>query len=50
MKNKTLALVLAAGKGSRVMHLLEEDEPVKAMIKIGEKRLIDLVLENSRKR
>ncbi len=46
MGNKTLALVLAAGEGKSVKHLLGEDEPTKAMIKIGEKRLIDLVLDS----
>ena len=46
MAHKTLALILAGGKGSRVKHLLNEDEPVKAMIKAGNKRLIDLVLDS----
>jgi len=46
MSNKTLALVLAAGEGSRVKCFLNDDEPVKAMIKLGEKRLIDRVLDS----
>lgn len=46
MGHKTLALVLAAGEGKSVKHLLGEDEPTKAMIKVGEKRLIDLVLDS----
>jgi len=44
---KTLALVLAGGEGSRVKHLLQEDEPVKPMIKVGKKRLIEIVLEEA---
>ena len=39
MKEKTLALVLAAGEGKSVQHLLEEDEPTKAMIKVGKKKV-----------
>ena len=41
MAYKTLGLILAAGKGSRVQKVLESDEPVKAMIKIDNGRLID---------
>ena len=43
---RTLALVLAAGEGNKVNYLLTEDEPVKAMIKVGNDRLIDLVLNS----
>ena len=39
-------MVLAAGEGSRIKHLLEADEPLKALIKVGEKRLIYLVLDS----
>ena len=39
-------MVLAAGEGSRIKHFLKEDEPVKAMLRVGEKRLIDLVLDS----
>lgn len=41
---KILALILAAGEGSRIKHLLSEDEPVKAMLKVGEKRIIEKAL------
>jgi len=40
MVYKTLGLILAAGEGYRVQNVLGEDEPTKAMIKIGDKRLI----------
>ena len=40
MVYKTLGLILAAGEGSRVQSVLEEDEPTKAVIKIGDERLI----------
>lgn len=42
---KNLGLVLAAGKGSRVEHLLDSDEVVKPMLKIKNNRLIDFSLE-----
>lgn len=41
----TLALILAAGESSRISHLLNKEQPVKAMIKIGDKMLIDFMLE-----
>lgn len=41
MKHKTLGLILAAGRGSRVQSVLMPDEPVKAMLKIHGKRLIE---------
>lgn len=44
MSNRTLALVMAAGKGTRIKKYLSEDEPVKPLVKIGEKRLIDLAI------
>lgn len=43
---RTLALVLAAGKGTSIKDFLTDDEPVKAMIKVGDDRLIDLVLNS----
>lgn len=43
---KTLGLILAAGKGNRIKDFLTEDEPVKAMLRIGNKRLIDLAIES----
>ena len=41
---KILALILAAGEGSRIKHLLSEDEPVKAMLKVGDERIIEKAL------
>lgn len=41
MGNKTLGLLLAAGEGSRVRVVLEADEPVKPLIKLDGRRLID---------
>jgi len=41
MVYKTLGLILAAGEGYRVQNVLGEDETSKAMIKIGDERLID---------
>ena len=49
MEHKTLALVLAAGEGSRVKHLLKKDELVKPMLKVGKRRLIEIVLEEAEK-
>jgi NDP-sugar pyrophosphorylase family protein len=43
---KTLGLILAAGKGNRIKNFLNKDEPVKAMLRIGNKRLIDLAIES----
>ncbi len=42
--SKVLALILAAGEGSRVAHLYNEDEPVKPMLKVGKERLIEKAL------
>ena len=41
MGNKILGLLLAAGEGSRVRGVLEADEPVKPLIKLGGTRIID---------
>ncbi len=41
MTSNNLGILLAGGEGSRVRHLLEEDEPVKPMIKVGERRLFE---------
>ena len=41
---KILALILAAGEGSRIKHLLSEDEPVKAMLKVDGTPLIQKTL------
>jgi len=49
MEHKTLALVLAAGEGSRIKHLLQDDEPVKPMLKVGKRRLIEIVLKEAEK-
>lgn len=46
MEHKTLVLVLAAGEGSRIRDQLQEDEPVTAMIKTGNRKLIDFVLDS----
>ncbi|MCZ6692299.1 MAG: hypothetical protein O6939_00210 [Bacteroidetes bacterium] len=45
MSYRTVGLILAAGEGTRVRSILEEDEPVKGMIKIGNSRLIDLAID-----
>ncbi len=39
--SKILAIILAGGAGSRVGELYNEDEPVKAMLKLGKERLIE---------
>lgn len=49
MSHKLLWLVLAGGEGSRVRHLLKEDEPTKPMINISGKRLIEIALEEAGK-
>ncbi len=49
MLQKLLWLILAGGKGERVRQFLTEDEPVKPMIKIGQKRLIEYALEEAEK-
>lgn len=43
---RILALVLAGGEGSRIKPLLSEDEKVKPMLKVGEKRLIEVALDS----
>ena len=48
MTNKTLGLIFAGGEGSRVREVLGEDEKVKAMIKIGRVRLVDICLKYMR--
>lgn len=45
MRRKTLGLILGAGRGSRVQAVLTPDEPVKAMLKINEKRLIEHAID-----
>ncbi len=45
MEYKTLGLILAAGQGSRVSSLLNREEPVKAMLRVGKQRLIDYVIQ-----
>lgn len=45
MTTKTLAIILAAGVGNRVSHLYTDDEPNKPMLKIGDKRLIEINIE-----
>jgi NDP-sugar pyrophosphorylase family protein len=39
-----LILLLAGGKGTRIKHLLDDDEKIKPMLKVERKRLIDHVL------
>ncbi len=41
MSEKILAIVLAGGAGTRVGDLYNDDEPVKAMLKLGDSRLIE---------
>ena len=41
MSKKLLVLILAGGAGTRVSDLYTTDEPVKAMLKIGNNRLIE---------
>lgn len=43
---RILALVLAGGEGSRIKPLLSEDEKVKPMLKVGDKRLIEVALDS----
>lgn len=43
---KILALVLAGGEGSRIKPLLGDDEKVKPMLKVGEKRLVEVALDS----
>lgn len=43
---KILALVLAGGEGSRIKPLLSEDEKIKPMLKVGEKRLVEVALDS----
>lgn len=45
MRRRTLGLILAAGRGSRVQAVLSPDEPVKAMIKIHGERLIEHAID-----
>ena len=46
MAQDTLALVLAAGKGERVKHLLDEEHPVKAMLIVNEVSLLEKIIES----
>jgi NDP-sugar pyrophosphorylase family protein len=39
--SKILAIILAGGAGTRVSSLYNSDEPVKAMLKLGDERLIE---------
>ncbi len=43
---KILALILAAGEGSRIKPFLDEDEQIKPMLRVGDKRLIEVALDS----
>lgn len=47
MENKTLVLIMAAGKGARISSVLNEDEPIKPMIRYNGQRLIEHVIKST---
>lgn len=48
MKYRTLCLILAAGKGERIQHLLQPEEHTKPMIKIDNRHIIDYVIDEAK--